>query len=215
MPQHTNVMKPSCLSLLIVFAGACLFAGCATSRPPTYQNPSFDTSRIDEIAVLSVIDARVDKKKNFKWDKMLPNPTKDKLKGKGYRARVVLDPSLVSSITQEAVEKADPKWIQSLGPPDARWVFVWSVTDVSHKVLDVESPPLALLGFWGPSGQAGMAAILFDKQNGTIAWRNEAHSRTPAAFGFLGMALAGLADNDAIEAAFQEITAGFPRKDSK
>jgi hypothetical protein len=186
-----------------------------TPKPPTYQNPSFNTSSIDEIAVLSVIDARVDKKKNFKWDKMLPNPTKNKLKGKGYRARVVLDPSLVSGINQEAIDRADPSWIRSLGPPDARWIYVWSVTDVSHKVVTVDSPALAPLGFWGPSGQAGMAAILFDKQNGTIAWRNEAHSKTPAAFGLIGMAFAGLADNDAIEAAFQEITAGFPRKDSK
>jgi hypothetical protein len=207
-------MKPTIL-YLVACTGACLFAGCATPKPPTYQSSSFNTSSIDEIVVLSVIDARIDKKKNFKWDKMLPNPTKDKLKGKGYRARVVLDSSLVSSITQEAVGKADPDWIRSLGPADARWIYVWSVTDVSHKVVTVDSPELAPLGFWGPSGHAGMAAILFDKQNGTIAWRNEVHSKTPAAFGLIGMAFAGLADNDAIEAAFQEITAGFPRKDSK
>jgi hypothetical protein len=206
-------MKPSIL-YLVACAAACFFAGCATPKPPTYQNPAFNTSSIDEIAILSVIDARADKKKAFQWDKMLPKPTARKLKGKGYKARVVLDPALIRSITQDAVEKADPNWIKSLGPPDTHWVFVWSVTDVSHKVVTVDSPALAPLGFWGPSGQAGMAAILFDKQNGTIAWRNEAHSKTASAFGLIGMAFAGLADNDAIEAAFQKITAGFPRKDS-
>jgi hypothetical protein len=60
-----------------------------------------------------------------------------------------------------------------------------------------------------------MAAILFDKKNGTIAWRNEARSKTQAAFGPIGIALASLSDNDAIEAAFHEIMAGFPRKDPK
>jgi hypothetical protein len=187
------------------------FFGCAT-KPPTFQSASFNPTAVDEIVVLSVIDARVDKKKSFKWDKMLPNPTKDKLKGKGYKARVVLDPNLVSGITQEAVEKADPQWIRSLGPSDAHWLFVWSVTDVSHKVLTTDSAAAAFFGFWGPSGQAGMAAILLDKQTGTIAWRNDAHSRTSPGGGLVALPFAGLVENDAIEAGFQEITAGFPKK---
>jgi hypothetical protein len=209
-------MKQNVLCLLFACAIPFIFTGCATPKPPTYQNPAFSTSSIDEITVLSVIDARVDKKKKFKWDKMLPNPTKDKLKGKGYKARVILDPALVSGITQQAVERADPEWIKSLGPPDAHWIFVWSVTDVAHQVVTTDSAAEAVfLGLWGPSGQAGMAAVLFDKQEGSIVWRNDAHSRTKPAFGLLGMAMAGLVDNDAIEAAFQEIIAGFPEKVSK
>jgi hypothetical protein len=169
-------------------------------------------STVDEIVVLSVIDARVDKKKKFKWDKMLPNPTKDKLKGKGYRARVHLDPALVSGITPEAVQKADPSWIKSLGPANANWIWVWSVTDVSHKTVTYDNASLVPLGFWGPQGEAGMAAILFNKKDGTIAWRNESRAKTQAAFGLVGMAFAGLADNDAIEKGFHDTLSGFPKK---
>jgi hypothetical protein len=213
----TSSMNPK--KLLPPFLLAVSFlVGCYTPVPTTYGPPKFDTSKVDEVTILSVIDARDDKSKAFQFDKMLPKPTADKLKEKGYKARVVLDPSLVSGITQDAVAKADPDWIKSLGPSDSHWIFVWSVREVSHRVAAVETPfstPTTGLLNWGPKGKSGMSAILFDKTTGTIAWQDEKVMETRAGGGLLGMALAGLVDNDAIEAGFQSITRSFPAKSSR
>jgi len=57
-----------------------------------------------------------------------------------------------------------------------------------------------------------MAAILFDKTTGTVAWRDEVSDETGATAGFIGMSMAGLIENDAIEKGFQTIMRSFPKK---
>ncbi|MBI3869166.1 MAG: hypothetical protein HY299_11630 [Verrucomicrobia bacterium] len=189
---------------------AALLVGCATPKPPTYQNPSFDTSKVDEITILSVVDARVGKVKQFKWDRAYPKPTAGKLKSKGYKVRLHLDPNLVAGITSESFTNASPEWIRSLGPSDANWIFLWLIRGTSHKVVAVDFSFDMI--FWGPKGKAGISAVLFDKQNRNIAWYNEVNTETPAIGGLIGMMLASQVENDAVEAAFHAILSGFPQK---
>ena len=209
--QKAFSMNQTIKNLLLVCTIVPILAGCIAPRTPAYQNSSFDTSAVDEITVLSVIDARDDKTRKpdlyKKLNKIIPVRVKIHMGRKGYKVRQLLDPALTAGITRGAVEKADPNWIKSIGPSDARWVMVWSVNQLSHKAFDFDS-----VGF-GASGKSGMAAVLFDKATGTIAWRDEITQEVKA--GILFSPVSGLLENDALTGGILTLVAGFPKKSKK
>lgn len=190
-------IKTRGLRLLWCVISVGTMAGCATIKPPDFIAPGFSTGAVDQIALLPVIDNRVDKSTKLKLDDWILPMAEKSLDEKGYAYSLYNDQSLVSGITLDALEAKDPDFIAKVGPSSTRWVLLFVLEDSSSKLT------------FGSTGTAEMSGYLFDKKSKKLCWRDKEVSQVGQG-GLIGMLMKGGMEESAIEAAARSILQTLP-----
>lgn len=191
------------LHLKKLFAGAILLiaAGCAAKLPPPeFIAADYNANAIEQIAVLSVVDDRIDTEKEVKLDKWVKPFAKRRLKKAGYEFSFETDPQFVEAVSADGLEDEDPEMISSLGPDGNRWLLLLVLHDSSSKMT------------FGSAGAAEMTGYLFDKEKGVVVWRNKEFAEISQG-GLMGMALKGVMQRSAIEMTTDKILQGLPKRE--
>ena len=177
-----------------------LVASCAGKPLPDFMAADFEADVMDNIAVLSVVDHRIDTEKEVKLDKWTKPFVKKRMKKAGYDYAFEPAPEYVASVSVDGLEDEDPDMITALGPDNSRWVLLLVLHDASSKMT------------FGSSGAAEMTGYLFDKQEQKVVWRNKEFAEMSQG-GLMGMALKGSMQRSAIEMATHQILAALPDKE--
>lgn len=201
--MNTNNNKEShrqrSVLLLISVVLAALISGCATTKPADYVMSGFDYATVENVAVLPVLDHRIDQSKQLDLDKLVLPIAERSLKGRGYPYSIERDRSLVSAISRDELETPTREFIQSLPPAHERWVFVLALDDSASKLT------------FGSTGNAEMSGYLFDKRNGQLVWRNK-ELRQIGQGGLMGMAMKGMMEKAAIEQTAMQMFQALPKR---
>ncbi len=189
--------------LLFVLTGVVLLgllSGCATTRTADFVASGFDVKSVENVAVLPVLDHRIDQAKSLNLDAWVLPTVARSLKQRGYSYVVYRDRSLIAKISREALESPTREFIASLQPESARWIL--------FLVLD---DSLSKLTLNGSRGNAEMSGYLFDKANGELSWRNKEIGRDGFG-GLVGMAMKGAMEKSAIELAARKMFQPLPKR---
>ncbi len=125
--------------LVVIGCVLVIFSGCAAAPPrvPIKLDPSFSEMGIQTVALLPVIDRRVDKSYEIDLDKEIRNQAKKTLEKKGY---AVLMPDTFAegkAVELAEVVEMEVNDLALLGPRDARVIVLIYLEDIlsSYKVL--------------------------------------------------------------------------------
>ncbi len=153
----------------IVFLLMLVGMGCATARPimPDYLDSSFDPTKVDKIVLLSFVDIRLDKTLPFDLKDFMESSLRLKQVGtclgdKGYALSFAPDFGQIRSMKEDETRTADASWVKSLGPPDAEWVLLVALKDLSVKLT------------YGKQATARCLGVLYHKTIGKAVWSHEA-----------------------------------------
>jgi len=185
---------------LVLWIALCsvTLGGCVSAvKPPTMLKPGFESRAIDRLVLLPVADHRVDKSSALDLDAWVFPIAEKQLTDKRYAYVVDRDRAMVDRLTPEALESPSQEWLRTFGPSGSRWVMVLVLEDSSSGLT------------FGSTGNADMSGYLFDKEQGSLVWRNKEHSRIGQG-GLIGMAVKGLMERGAIEAAAIEMFRALP-----
>jgi hypothetical protein len=189
---------PSGITLICILFIA-LISGCATTKPADFIMTGFDCTTVDSVAVLPVLDQRIDKSKQLDLDDWVLPIAERSLKKLGYSYNIERDRSLLSNISQDDLEAATGNFIASLPPVGSRWTLVLALDDSSSKMT------------FGSTGNAEMSGYLFDKKNGQLTWRNKELGRMGQG-GLIGMMMKGMMERGAIEQATIQMFQTLPNR---
>jgi hypothetical protein len=178
---------------------AVSMSGCATTKPADFVMDGFDSAAVDSLAVLPVLDHRIDKKKQLKLDDWVMPIAKRSLKKLGYAYSLEKDRSVLLGISQDDLEAPTNDFIASLPPSNARWILILSLEDSTSKMT------------FGSTGNAEMSGYLFDKEIGQITWRNKEVGQAGQG-GLIGMTMKGLMERSAIEMAAGQMFQALPSR---
>ncbi len=182
-----------------------LTAGCAaTLKNAVYLDPGFQSSAVQEITLLPIIDARIDTTFEVNMEKQIRKEVKDRLVSSGYRVNITSTKGTSEGLIEEKLKTADSQLIKQLGPPASRWVMIVFLNDVETKLT------------FGSTGNAEISGFLFDKETGTRIWQDKGVGQAGQG-GLLGMMMKGASGDDAIERAVKDLVQSIPErpKDAK
>jgi len=146
------------LAVLVALAFNC----SAKEKEQPTQDPKF--LAIDKIILLPLVDARADKTQKINLSTGLSPcifQALARLRGRKYKVAVADLDKGVDEPTLAALQEANPEFIKRLGPPTARWVAVFLVSDSSAQKTK----------YSGAHGAAEVYGFLFDKETGTVLWK--------------------------------------------
>lgn len=153
-----KILKNKMLLIIVVL---CQF-GCVT-RTLVYQQKDFKPHNLNSIAVLPVIDDRIEvlEKINFEeeTEKIQPLIVK-KLKKKGYVSEMVDDTNAIGNIQPAQIPFLDARRIRKIGPSDANWVLLPVVYAANGYAI-------------------GVICYLYEKQIGKLIWEGSAYHSKP------------------------------------
>jgi hypothetical protein len=182
-----------------------LMAGCVNMPEPIPDlvTEGFQSSAIDHVACLPVLDFRADRQKALSLDAWSHPVAARWLKERGYESTLIADRTVVASLqnlpTRDALDAAIPQFKPAL--PD-RWVMILCLLDSYSKLR------------FGSSGNAEMMAYLLDTKTGAVVWRHYAVGQDGQG-GFVGMVLTPVMERNAIQLAVVELIKRFPRKPAR
>lgn len=194
MKSHLNHAVVAWLCIVMVFgAVAC------TIKPklPIYLEAGFNAQAVGPILMLPPVDARIDKKIEVNFDKQLRDEATKLVAKKGYQIAASPTTDGPADITEDELRTADGEWIKRLGPPEARWVMIVSLIDVTTNLT------------FGSTGNAEVEGFLYDKEQGTLVWRDKGIGQVGQG-GLLGMALISMMDDEAISCALSKLFESLP-----
>ena len=120
------------------------------------------------------------------------------MKSKDYQVTVSDDlGDGIEQILEDDLREADGEWIKRLGPAKSRWVMVLMLVDVTTKLT------------FGSTGNAEVAGFLYDKETGTLVWRDKGIGKAGQG-GLIGMCMKGMMDEAAISNAMNNLLASIP-----
>lgn len=187
----------------ILCAGVML-AGCATAPPYTkseFLGANFDSRAVTEVAVVPVLDIRVDKSEALELDAWVHVPAKRLMGMRGYKVTTFADRALISALqalpTREAIEAEVKDFAIPNGP---RHVLVFGLVDAYSKMT------------FGSTGNAEMVGYLIDQQRREVVWRNQAVGQIGQG-GVIGMFMKGLMARSAIEGATMKLVYSIPPRE--
>ena len=185
---------------LVVISAAVLLTGCGTTTPPLQSAQGFSLVQMDEVYLLPVVDARVDKKSKTKINKIVQKRAALWLKSKHYKLQILTDTNIIADITFEDLREPRADWVTKIGPPQARWVMIFAIEELKKKVT------------LGAAANAEMTLTILDKQAGIVVWRD----KTLGQFGMAGPVAAifsGLVEHDALWVAVDNLVRyKFPKR---
>lgn len=192
--------RPSLVRRSFVLLVLSVLAGCATGvKQGIYLAPDFQASTITETVILPAVDLRVDKEVEVALEKQIRKAAAKILKNKGYLVAESDNLGDVGQIFEDDLRAAEPNWIKRLGPAGSRYVMVLCLVDVATKLT------------FGSTGNAELAGYMYDKEAGTVIWRDKGIGQTGSG-GLLGMALISGMDEEAISIALGDLLASIPKR---
>ncbi|MBX3745860.1 MAG: hypothetical protein KF833_11185 [Verrucomicrobiae bacterium] len=194
-----HLIRSGCCWTSLAAAMVVLGTGCQAPRQPLHLSAGFDARAVDRIVIPPVVDARPDSRIDINIDKWTRNQARRVLKQKRYTVELWDGQAGDTTYPEEELIDPSPQFIQSLGPEDARWIMIFSVHDVTRKLT------------FGSTGNAELAAILVDKQEGLLVWRDKAIGRAGQG-GLIGMLVVGLVSQEAIQQATYKMIETIPKR---
>jgi len=164
------------------------------------MDTGFQPAALDEIVVLPALDNRIDKTIDVNIEKQIREVGVKSLERKNYQVTVSDDlGNGIAGILEDDLRAADSEWVKRLGPAKSRWVMVLMLVDVTNKLT------------FGSTGNAEVGGFLYDKQAGTLVWRDKGIGKAGQG-GLLGMCMKGMMDEAAISNAMNHLLASIPEK---
>jgi len=184
------------LSLVLI----CVVAGCAAPlKQAIYLDSGFQPQVINQIILLPAIDARIDRKIEVNIQKQIREAGMEILNNNGYQVSLSDNIGGVTQIIEDDLKFGDPKWIKQLGPSEARYVMVLMLVDVATKLT------------FGSTGNAEVAGFLYNKEAGTIVWRDKGIGQVGQA-GLMFMLMKGAMAGSAIDVAMNSLLSSIPKR---
>ena len=176
-----------------------LMLGCATRPKPAadYVITGFDSTNVDVVKVLPVLDFRIDQSKQLDLDEWILPFTGRQLEELGYSYSIERDRSLLLNISRDDLEIPTRDFIKSLPSENARWVLVLALDELLTE------------GAFSGSSNAEMSGYLFDKENGQLMWRNKELQQLGMG-GLMGLVLKSAMEHDAIMGATNKVLYALP-----
>ena len=182
-------------SIIITLVGVLfLLGGCAVTQPAFYLASEFKPEFIGQITLLPAVDARIDKNVAVNLEDRLRGEAATILKRKGYAVVLSGASRETAELTIDNLRAADPALIKRFGPPGARWIMVLALID---------------LNVVGNTNKAEMSGFLYDKEKGTLLWRDTAICLAGRG-GVFGMFINGGRGNIAISDTVNPLLASIP-----
>jgi hypothetical protein len=147
---HTSI-------IITLVGGLFLLEGCAVTQPAFYRASEFKPESIGQITLLPAVDVRIDKNVAVNLEDQLRRETATILKKKGYDVVLSGASRETTELTNDNLRAADPALIKRLGPPEARWIMVLALID---------------LNVVGNIDKVEVSGFLYDKEKGTLLWRD-------------------------------------------
>ena len=195
-----NLTRRNICTCFVVLALG-LMTGCAVKqplKPAIHLDSGLQVTNIDLLTMLPAIDARSDKSIDVALQKQLNTKAKPMLEKRGYEVLIIESDGTESQIiTKDDLKSGDAEWIKQLGPSDANWVMVLALDDVATKLT------------FGSTGNAEVSGFLFDKQTGTLVWRDKGVGKAGQG-GLIGMAMKGMMGDAAIGMAVYNLVTSVP-----
>jgi len=181
-------------TILIMLVGVLfLLEGCAVTQPAFYRASEFKPESIGQITLLPAVDARIDKQVAAHLEEPLRQKAATILKRKGYSV-ILSDSRESTALTNDSLRAADPALIKRLGPPDARWIMVLALID---------------LNVVGNTDKVEVSGFFYDKEKGTLLWRDSAICLVGRG-GIFGMLVNGGRGNIAISDTVNTLLTSIP-----
>jgi hypothetical protein len=188
------------IPLLLTTALALAIISCATS-PPIQRESGFSPDQMDKVYVLPVIDDRVNTAIKIDINKKVDGITRHNLEGKRYTVEFMTDPSAVAGISGEDLKAGNAEVFAKLGPPDAKWVIVFVLEELSTRLT------------FGSTGNAEITMIIVDRQNKRVVWRDKGVGHAGQA-SLVGMAMIGMMGEAALDEALKQIFQKIPARNA-
>ena len=188
-------LRFSAWTVLLLFFVASSFAKHVKAPPDPRFLP------IESIALLPVLDVRVDKKSSVDLQKMRKQVASI-LRKKKYAVTEAENAGGAGEILEEDLQEAKPDWIKGLGPSDARWVMIVGLSDIATKIT------------LGSTTNVEVMAFLYDKQTATLVWKNKGIGQAGQG-GLVGIAMKGLSKGEAFSNALNNLLAAIPKREKK
>lgn len=197
--------KPCLKGLLPVGLAAILVTSCGTpSAPPLQSAQGFNLAQMDEVYLVPVVEARVDRKSKTDVNRIVQKRAAMWLKIRGYKPQLVEDASTIAGITGDDLREAKGEWITRIGPAGARWMMVFAIEELKKQAT------------LGAAANAEMTLTIVDKQAGAVVWRDKTLGQFGMAGPVAGLAsllAPGAAEHDALWVAVDDLVrAKFPKR---
>jgi|GEM_PF-874606 len=175
-----------------------LMSGCAgTTRPADFILTGFDCTSVQSVAVLPVLDLRIDQSSKLDLDDIILPIAESTLENRGYSPNLQKDRALLANVTGDDLDAPTRDFIASLPPASSRWVLVLALNNSSSSLT------------FGSTGTAEVSGYLFDKDSGQLVWREKEVGQAGQG-GLLGMAMIAMMESQAIQQATMKIFGSLP-----
>ena len=193
-----KTLRPLIPGISLSALAAISLCSCATTKPADYLAPGFSPAEVTSVAVLPMVDNRIDKRTRMDLAKAAKPWIKSMLKYKGYPHNFLTEPA-PSPYPRSAATPPSPSWISNLPSGNDRWVLLMILNDSSSQLT------------FGSTGNAEVQGYLFDKSKGTVLWREQATGRCGQG-GLIGMTMIGLMEVSAVQTATCQALNTLPSK---
>jgi hypothetical protein len=193
-----NTWKITRRHLGLIVLSLLILAGCTTTKPAIKLDPSFSEMQIESVALLPIIDRRVDKSYEIDLENKVRQAAKENLEKKGYT--VIMPSTFVEgrNVDPAEVEAMGINDLASLGPPDSKAIVLIYIEDIlsSYKVLSY-------------AFKIEATASVISKEKQCELWRNKAVGKAGQG-GLISGITQGLDRSSAIGACIGELFSNLP-----
>lgn len=196
---HGAIGAISCLSTCAALA----LTNCGGKRTPITLDPSFSELQIEEVALLPIVDRRVDKAVEIDFEAKIRSRAKGILEGKGYVVALPTSFGNVQDLDSAEIARMQEEDLFSLGPEQNNFIAVLYIEDLvrKHSLFKFQSKMEA-------------SAVLLDKAKRTVIWKDKGIA-SEGEGGILGAAIeAAVFSDDAIRSALRSLFSTLPERRS-
>jgi hypothetical protein len=193
-----NAWKMTRRHLGLIVLLLLILAGCTTTKPAIKIDPSFSEMQIESLALLPVIDRRVDKSYEIDLENKVRLAAKEILEKKGYA--VIMPATFAEGRNVDPAEAAamGVNDLTSLGPADPKTIVLIYIEDIlsSYKVLSY-------------AFKIEATASIISKEKQSELWRNKAVGKSGQG-GLISGITQGLDRSSAVGSCLGELFSNLP-----
>ena len=190
------------LAAAFAMAFCCSCAANQDLMLPRQVDPRF--AEIQSITMLPVVVlADIDEDRRARFTDKVYERLALELAIKGYVVERAVEYAPGRVLAAEDLAAMDESLLAQLGPPGARYIIICYVTGRENLYLVMAE-----------SAQTNLAAVLIDRETGTVVWRDEAEGSYVTSIFDMGLLMPLVIDEDysAITDGFEHLFETFPSK---